>query len=191
MVDNALALLPAHLEKHLGVIAEGWSESDSSSGITVACFDNMPEQGIRSYVTMGLSRELLQLPRNRAIRQELIFSASEEFQGEAIAGFLLSLAERLSASGKAVLRGEVAGPSMPIIEGVQVCAAYFTNPTPFPSDLAKFETEDEPVIFVLVIPLTKPEVLSIAEKGWNRFEDELELQNPDIWDLNRTQSVVL
>lgn len=179
-----------HLEHYLGEISYGWSDDKSSYPIQVVSFNDQPASDIVTYATLGLSEVELTLPRARTIRQELVMSAHKSFSGEEIAGFILSCAERVLGRGRAVLRGEVIDPARPLINGATVSSVYATNPTPFPDGFAEFATVAPPVIFVLLVPITKGENLLINDEGWSWFEEMLESQDPDIWDLARNEQVL-
>ena len=179
-----------HLEHYLGKISYGWSDDKSLHTIQVVSFRNRPADDIVTYSTLGLSEVELALPRERKIRQELVMSAHASFRGEEIASFLLSCAERLSERSQAILRGEVINPARPLVKGATVSAVYATNPTPFDVGFAQFSNVAPPVIFVLLVPITSEEKTLIESEGWNWFEDMLELQDPDIWDLERSEQVL-
>lgn len=179
-----------HIEGYLGKISGGWCDRKVPGSIHVVTLKDQPIEGVTTYVTLGLSEFELSRPSGATIRQELVFSANNTFSAHDVAGFLLSLGEHLRERKRAVLRGEVIGPSRPLLCGTRVNAAYFTNPTPFDDGFAEFSNVDPPVIFALVVPLTNDEAKLISDHGWNWFEDELESQDPDIWDLNRKEEVV-
>jgi Suppressor of fused protein (SUFU) len=44
------------------------------------------------------------------------------------------------------------------------------------------------VVFAYVVPITNTEATLVAEHGWRWFEDALDEQNPDVWDLARSES---
>jgi hypothetical protein len=178
-----------HIEGYLGEISAGWSDTTSSHGIQVVSFRDQPMPSVTTYVTLGLSEVELALPRDRKIRQEIVVSAHDSFSGNDIAGFLLSLAEHIKVRGRAVLRGEVVGPWHPILKGATVNSVYVTNPTPFDDGFAEFYRVEPPVIFALLIPITEKEVSLVSNQGWNWFEEMLESQDPDIWDLNRVEQI--
>jgi len=188
MATENLKSLPDHYEQHLGEIARGWSDEKRMHGIQVVSFDGQPEAGVRTFATLGLSRHVVDLPA-RQIRQELLMSANEAFPSDAVAGLVLSLAEHVLQRGKALLRGEVIGPETPLIAGSTLTAIYVTNPSPFDESLTEFVSELPATVFAYLIPITEAEAGLVRERGWNWFEDELERQNPDIWDLGRTESV--
>lgn len=190
METKVLNSVVKHLEHYLGEISYGWSDDKSLHAIKVVSFKDQPTNDIVTYSTLGLSEMELALPRERQIRQELVLSAHTSFSGEEIAGFMLSCAEHIAEQGRAVLRGEVIDPSRPLIKGVTVSAVYATNPTPFSDGFSEFANVTPPVIFVLLIPITKGENLLIRNEGWSWFEEMLESQDPDIWDLARTDQVL-
>lgn len=189
MATENLTALPDHYERHLGEIARGWSDEKQTHGIQVVSFEGQPESGVRTFATLGLSRHVVHLSERRQIRQELLLSAHDSFSGDAVAGLILSLAEDVVARGKALLRGEVVGPGAPVIAGATVTAVYVTNPSPFDKSLTQFASASPPTVFAYLVPITSAESVLVQERGWSWFEDQLDQQNPDIWDLARTEEI--
>jgi hypothetical protein len=181
--------LPEHYEKHLGQIARGWSDEKRMHGIQVVSFERQPEPGVKTYATLGLSRHIVELPHSKEIRQELLLSANDSFPSASVAGLVLSLAEHVLRRGRALLRGEVVGPATPVISGSALTAIYVTNPSPFNDSLSEYKCEYPPIVFAYLIPITTFESALIQKKGWNWFEEQLEEQNPDIWDLMRSDGI--
>lgn len=176
-----------HIECFLGEVDSGWSDEKSSYGIQVVLFKNQPIEGINTYVTLGLSEFILNLPKGRKIRQEIVISFHDSIFDMKIVELLFSLSENIIESGNAVLRGEkieLGGERIKNIQGI-----YITNPTPFDEGFAEFEKTMPSVVFALLIPVTSNELALIKNKGWNWFEDMLELQDPDIWDFDRLEEV--
>lgn len=182
--------MPEHLESYLGQIAHGWGVNDQSHGIQIVSFRDQPETGVKTFSTLGLSDFELALPKGRTIRQELLVCAEDSFPQDQVAAFLLSFAEYVLKRKQALLRGEVVGPWQPIVPGATVNAVYATNPTPFPEGFSPFEGSIPPTILVLLVPLTSREASLVAQHGWNWFEDALEEQNPNVWNLKRADEVV-
>lgn len=182
--------LPAHYERIFGVIARGWADQEQSHGIQVVSFNGQPDSGVTTFATLGLSRYVVSLPGGRKVRQELLMSANEVFSMDAIAGLVLSLAEGIAERGKAVLRGEVVGPGTPVIPGSTLTAVYVTNPSPFGRSLTEFDSGSPPTVFAYLVPISALEAALVRQHGWNWFEDQLEQQDPDIWDLARTEEVL-
>lgn len=182
--------LPEHYERLLGEIACGWSDDTLNHGIQVVSFKNQPEAGVTTFATLGLSKYVLNMSGTRRIRQEILVSANENSQDVGLSGFLLSLAEFVVERGSALLRGEVIGPGKPVIAGSTLTAVYVTNPSPFDKALTKFDSEPPDIVFAYLIPITATEASLVGEHGWRWFEDELENQNPDIWNLTRSEQVL-
>jgi antitoxin YqcF len=189
MATEKLTSLPEHYERNLGNIARGWSDDKRMHGVQIVCFERQPEQGVKTYATLGLSRHIVESPRSRHVRQELLISANEAFASDAVAGLVLSLAEHVLQRGKALLRGEVIGPGAPVVAGSTLVAIYVTNPSPFEKSLTEFVSEPPATVFAYLVPITEAEALLVRERGWQWFEEQLEQQNPDIWDLARTESI--
>jgi hypothetical protein len=189
MAAENLTSVPEHYEQHLGEITRGWSDEKRMHGVQVVCFEKQPEPGVKTYATLGLSRHIVELPGSKHIRQELLISANEAFSSDAVAGLVLSLAEHVLRCGKALLRGEVIGPGEPVIAGSTLAAIYVTNPSPFDKSLTEFVSEPPATVFAYLIPIMEAESVLVRERGWRWFEEQLEQQNPDIWDLARTESI--
>ena len=190
MATEHIASLPEHYERYLGEIARGWSDEKQTHRIQIVSFECQPVLGVRTYASLGLSRQIVDLPGNRQIRQELLMSANDEFSAAAVAGLVLSLAEKVVGRGKALLRGEVIGPATPVVAGSTLTAIYVTNPSPFEKALTEFNSEFPPTVFAYLVPITGAEATLVREQGWRWFEDQLEQQDPDIWNLARTVEVV-
>lgn len=176
-----------HIEAFLGPINEGWKLSESSSGIKVIGFREQPFKGVVTYVTLGLSEHALPMPDNRNVRQELVFSADERFDKGAIASFLATLAEFVLSKSQALLRGDVIGPSAPIISGVPLNAVYAAIPVVYDDGFATYKGTTPPTVLVWIIPLHEEEAEFVKRTGWSKFEEILEITEPDLWDLNRAR----
>ena len=91
--------------------------------------------------------------------------------------------------GRALLRGEVIGPGTPVVAGSTLAAIYVTNPSPFDKSLTEFVSEQPATVFAYLVPITEAEAVLVRERGRRWFEEQLEQQNPDIWDLARTETI--
>jgi hypothetical protein len=178
-----------HLENHFGEICRGWKDTDAKNHIRVVSFQNQPFEDIVTYATIGLSNVVLAMPSGKGIRQELIFTAYRSFQGAQIASFLSTLGESISQSRKALARGDVIGPSAPIILGSPLNSIFSAIPMIFQESLAVFHEDVPPTVFVWVIPVHEEEANYIRGAGWEAFEDRLEQNNPELWDLHRTSVI--
>lgn len=178
-----------HIENYLGKVDCGWKDNTTASEIQVVKFDNQPFDGASTYATIGMSNKTLELTETKKIKQELIFSTYSTFSDEQIASFLLTLSEYIVSKNQGILRGDVIGPSAPLISGVKVDCIYSAIPVIFDDDFSTYNGSDPATVLVWIIPIFNNELEFVRQFGWNDFEDLLETKNPDLWDLNR-QSIV-
>lgn len=177
--------LIAHIEKHLGKIDKGWKLKNDQLTIQVARFTNQPFEGVATYVTLGLSDHLLNLKEGKDVLQELVFSTYDKYPSEQIASFMVTFAEYILSRKKALLRGDVVGPSSSLIPGVSVSGIYSSIPVFFDDDFYIYEGSLLPTALVWLIPLLSYECDFVKQNGWNSFEDMLESKDPYFFDLNR------
>ncbi|MGH8240902.1 MAG: suppressor of fused domain protein [Steroidobacteraceae bacterium] len=178
-----------HYERSLGEIEHGWRDGEEHHGIHVVSFASQPGPGVRTFATLGLSDHVLQLPRARQVRQELLTSVNEATAGDQVADLILSLAEGALQRGRAILRGEVIALGQPAVPGSRLTCAYMTNPSSFNETLVRFVSDSPPTVFGSVIAITPGEAALVRERGWNWFEDELAQHHPDTCDLYRTVEI--
>jgi hypothetical protein len=181
--------LVEHIESHLGKMDFGWTLQQSLSNVQVACFHDRPVVRASTYVTIGLSHHILRMPGNREVRQELVFTVYDSFDAEKIASFLLTFSDYIITKREALLRGQVVGPTEPIVPGIKMNAVYAAIPVLFDDSFATFDGTSPPTVFVWLLPLHASEASYVQDNGWNKFEDLLEEKDPKLLDLNR-QSVV-
>jgi hypothetical protein len=74
--------LTDHLESFLGEIDEAWK---SDEGIRVLRFRDQPVERMSTYVTLGLSDHVLPMSGERTVRQELVFTAGDQYPPPQIA----------------------------------------------------------------------------------------------------------
>ena len=171
-----------HLEVHLGKIARGWGDAGE---IQVVQFPDQPQKGIVTYSTLGLSSTPLPMNQGRTVRQELLVSVDSSFKPESVASFLVTFAEDVRGQDRALLRGDVVGPSEPLVPGVRARAVYASIPVFFDEDLATYRGSSPPTVLVWLIPLPPEDAEFVKTQGWESFEDRLEAASVDFWDLNR------
>jgi hypothetical protein len=180
-----MADLPEHIEKYLGVIEYGWHLSREFGDVQVIKVSNQPASGVVTYSTLGMSWTKLSMPGDRVVRQELLFSAYERYPADKIASFLVTFCKYVLSEGRALLRGEVVGPYQPLIAGVAADSIYCTLPVMFDSKLATFSGSEPPTVFAWLVPIMSAEAQFVRSHGWNNFEDMLEKDQPDFWNLDR------
>ena len=172
-----------HLEGHLGKIDRGWGDAGD---IQVVQFLDQPQKDVVTYTTLGLSSTPLPMKQGRTVRQELLVSVDSSFESKSIASFLVTFAEYVRAQNRALLRGDVVGPSEPLIPGARASAVYAAMPVFFDDDFATYRGSSPPTVLVWLIPLPFEDADLVKTRGWEAFENELESTAVDFWDLNRS-----
>jgi len=82
------------------------------------------------------------------MRQELLFATYDIYPASAVASFLLTLASFVRSTGKALLRGDVVGPSTSLIPGVAANGVYAAMPVIFPDGIVKYSDSSPPTIAI-------------------------------------------
>lgn len=177
--------LVRHIETTVGRIDSGWMPEASGTGIVVARIHDQPDEGTSTFVTLGLSRHLLVMTSGREVRQEFIFAARDRFESQQIASFLQTLAESVGQSHHALLRGDVVGPSDPLIPGIRLNAGYAAIPVLHDPRLRTFDRTDPATVFVWIVPIHGEEADFVRRNGWETFEERLEEAEIDLCDLER------
>ena len=176
--------LITHLESHLGQISKGWDLKIGNKDIQVVKCDNHPKFGVSTFSTLGLSSYDLNMPDERTIKQEFFVSSYDKYNDEKLASFLLTFASGILSSGRAILRGECIGSGSLVIEDSTLNGVYCSNPV-FQNDSFSVFKGEHNVVMVWLIPVHSQEVKFIRQNGWNKFEDGLENEYCDFWDLGR------
>ena len=175
-----------HLERYLGPIQRGWSAKDDSSGIQVVQFVDRPVEGVMTVASLGLSSSSLKMATGTKVRQEFLLSINSEMNVDHLASFLITFAAYVKKQGNALLRGDIVGPSSPLVPGVRVNSIYASIPVFFNEEICTFKTTDPPTVLVSLLPLHGSEAIFVRKHGWEIFEDLLEKENPDLFDMNRS-----
>lgn len=177
-----------HVESTVGRIDSGWRASESESGISVARIRDQPYDGVSTYVTLGLNRHVLRM-NAREVRQEFIVTADDHVDGRPIASFLQTFAEFVAGKRRALLRGEVVGPSDPVVPGSEMKAIYAALPVLHSDALRTFDGTSPPTVFVWIVPIHSDEAECVRRHGWDAFEDRLVEADPDLCDFARSSVV--
>ncbi|MDO3529684.1 suppressor of fused domain protein [Ralstonia pseudosolanacearum] len=178
-----------HLEQYLGPLAEGWTDSNpqaKNKNIRIVRFRDVPYEGTSTFATLGLSDRIVDLGDGRTVRQELLFAVHDCYPAEQVASFLLTFAGFVQSRQGALLRGDVIGPSAPLIPGVAANALYASIPAIFPEEIGTYSMSSPPTVLIWLIPLVGEDSVLVKSRGWSEFEDMLEAENPDLLDLNRS-----
>jgi hypothetical protein len=187
--ESKTSTLVKHIETHLGRIEQGWSTNESDN-IQILKIRNKPTLGVSIYSTLGLSNHILQMPKRRRVRQELICICRESFNSSGLVSFLYTLGESVLNSHTALLRGQVIGPNQPIMNETTMSAVYSAIPVVLDEAFATYRLSSPPTVFVWLIPLYAEEAIYIGTNGWDAFENLLVKEDPDLYDLKRQQLVL-
>ncbi|QIY69197.1 suppressor of fused domain protein [Streptomyces sp. RLB1-33] len=181
-----------HFESRLGRMIGAWSPPAGAAEGTpqVACFREGLLPGAQAFATVGLSRTPLWHPTSdRHFHLELLAceNASRTKGYGYFPDILEYVAGQLTASGEAILRGDVVPLPAPLPGGTMT-SLYAGLPVYFDDDFFSVTIENgSDVAVVWLIPITAEETAFIRDEGWEAFEDALVRQDPDLLDPDRPQ----
>ncbi len=174
-----------HAENHLGSIVKGWKDNNSKNNLQIVSFLDCPGETASTFLSLGMSDQVLKMNGSSQVRQELVFSVYTVSISNLIVSFLMSLCEGILGKGKALLRGEVIPLSSELAERIGFEFVYCTIPVFFDDDFCSYDETSPSTVMVWVLPIYRSEADYIAEKGWEIFEDLLEEKDPDLCSLER------
>ncbi|QUW84023.1 suppressor of fused domain protein [Streptomyces mirabilis] len=181
-----------HFESRLGRMIGAWSPpAGAAEGAPqLACFREGLLPGAQAFATVGLSRTPLWHPTSdRHFHLELLAceNASRTKGYGYFPDILEYVAGQLTASGEAILRGDVVPLPAPLPGGTMT-SLYAGLPVYFDDDFFSVTIENgSDVAVVWLIPITAEETAFIRDEGWEAFEDALVRQDPDLLDPDRPQ----
>jgi hypothetical protein len=174
-----------HIENHLGVITQGWKDNDSEFDIQIISFKDCPGETVSTFLSLGMSDQVLEMGNARKVRQELVFSAYTISISSMIVSFLMSLCESIIRRGKGVLRGEVIPLSSELVKRIGFDAVYCSIPIFFEDDFCSYDESSPSTVMVMVVPIYQSEADYIDKNGWGNFENLLEEKDPDLCSMER------
>lgn len=174
-----------HAEKFLGKIDKGWKDNNSNVDLRILLFRDCPSENVSTYLSLGMSNQILELSPSKKVRQELVLSVYSLSISDMIVSFLMSLCEAILGRGKAVLRGEVIPLSTELAKRIGFEAVYCTIPVFFDDQFYSYDEISPSTVIVWVVPIYQSESDYIKKNGWERFEDMLEEKDPDLCSLRR------
>lgn len=178
-----------HVEKNLGTIKAGWTTDAKGLHLPFQVVETTrgPIDETVAFLTIGLSNSPLTSVRTgRLIRQELTMVVRTQQGGLGVPSVLQQVASAVLASGQPLLRGDVLGPSGPLFERSSLEALYVAIPVYFKEAFAACDVPGVgSVIFAWLIPISRDEAEYVRVCGWERFEDRLADENPDLVDVFR------
>ncbi len=177
-----------HAERFLGPVQRGWSTDPDGGSMPfqIVEYEHGSDPESVAYSTLGLSRAGLVSPTSgREIRQELLMVLRRSVPADVALSLLWQVGLTVLESGEALLRGHVVGPAGRLAPETDLTALYVTTPVYFPDELAWFAGADGDVAVAWLVPIGTEEAQLVLERGWDRFEDLVEEQDPDLVDLQR------
>lgn len=174
-----------HVERHFGQIQEGWKDNNSNLNLQIVLFKNTPSDTVSTFLSLGMSKEVLKLNEQKNVRQELVCSVYSMAISSSIVSCLMSICEAILERKQAVLRGEVITLSTKLAEKIGFSAVYCTIPVFFDDEFCTYNGTIPPTVMVWVIPIHGSEADYIDANGWESFEDLLEEKDPDLCSLER------
>ncbi|MER5279851.1 suppressor of fused domain protein [Streptomyces sp. NPDC002809] len=188
-----MAVLIDHLEARLGRLAGAWPVRDGApeGAAQVGWFTGGVFEGVQSCATITLHRTHLVSPTTGEPQHLELLGCGHPLAGDEYGpfpGVLEWVAERLAATGRAILRGDVVPLPMPLTPGSSLTALYAAMPVYFDDAFFSVALENGThVSLVWLVPLHGIEAEYVEKHGWPDFERELTKQDPDLFDLGRPQ----
>ena len=175
-----------HLDQVLGIQEDQNAYSYKDEGFWVLEYKDKPSPNCISLVTIGLGRHLLKQESGGSIRQELIMTVWDEYSDfrpeEKVASLALDFLERhIPIPNHQVIPWEGG-----VFEGLEFSALYCTSARHMPEEFELIRGETD-LIFVWLIPIYPEEQNYCINSGWSAFEELINDQQPDFFDLKRNK----
>lgn len=176
-----------HVETYLGELpVQMWRET--RLGIGAARYADTPQEGMVTFMTIGLHHHALNQPTG-TLRQELLVCVDQQVADRPWEDVLFRVAEVLLDSGEALPREQVVGGVDAIFAGGagagDLDSVVAVPPIRFPLEFCLFEGLKEPLVFVELVPVKRPEAEFIRAWGWDAFAEAAESAGVDLLDLAR------
>ena len=180
-----------HLEAHCGTIEGGFSAEAEGTvpPVQVVQLPRGPVPGTAVLSTLGLSHHVMHSPDSgKKFRIELVmlYRASEGPRN--LPGVIQQVVAEALRDHHGLSRGDVVGPWGPLREGASVEALYVTGALCFPESFMVYKPPEDgtlPIVMAWLVPITALEAAFVRRLGGERFEAELDNQNPNLLNLER------
>ncbi len=178
--------LRAHIEHHLGDPEYVYGVRAPGHSFNILQFDGVPHFDAVSYVTEGVSSELVLQPSGSA-RQELVLTVRRAFASDETRRPLGAVAQHILNSKDALIRGEVIDFPTHIVHGTNLSAVCCLAPAIVSKDFWVYAETDPATMFVWLLPLTAAEAALARRLGPDEFEAKLETaqETVDLLNLDR------
>jgi hypothetical protein len=192
-------ILKKHIDYYCGTEPEKFYKEDTTE-IGVAKFIDIPDKGLVTYLTIGLSAHILNQKKSQTkIRQELLVCIDKNYDYLPWETILFSGAKIIldsetamklgNDSHTAFQLGQVIGPGGPLFPefpGLRSTALLCSYPAFFDEEFFEIDGMDTPLVLVELIPITSNESSYIHRKGWSTFFDKVNSGEINILDLKRS-----
>ena len=172
----------SHYEKYLGNYADAsvFAGTKESYPIQALKFANV-QDGLKTFATLGFSKYADEVKNNA----EIVFSVDENLEDTLltiIMNALFFITENQIDFGKGSFIKGIEKINADFANSHNIRAVYFTVPFVFPEDFS--EIEDEIKIYEAFF-ITQSELEYLEKNGAESFEDYLEENEIDVFDINR------
>lgn len=180
-----------HLNTHLGKIEEAWAitEDPAASPFWLVRYERVPEYDWVIVGTYGLSRLPLYQENGLPIRQELLACCPKDQVSMELLSHLEGLASAMVENEEALGLGETIFMTDPIVPNGtdEKWAAWFITIPFFVADHGYICEEglDAPLVLTWAVPVYESEMLFIAEKGNDAFNNVLLAKHDELFSFPR------
>ena len=185
--------LVQHFESVLGPVRSGWMSAPTGEQLPyqVVRYATGPDTGSVAYSSLGLSRHALLAADGTTVRQEVLVLATKSLPVEYVLGMVQTITEAMLTSGRPLCQGEVLGAGPAGLNDSAMVEVYVALPVYFDDSFATFVSAEGMNVEVMwLVPVTAAEAQFVRVHGWERFEDLLLAEDPDLVDVHRAPVVL-
>lgn len=181
-----------HFERRLGTISGG--KARRLDGVQIIHYENGRFRDVVSWSTLGMSRHILTVrgtEKQYALEVFLAVRKLPDTPATDMGTCVEWVASEMVGRHEARLRGDVQRLPSPIDSASVLDHVYFANPVYYDEDFYSVELEPngQSAGIIWLIPVGPREAGYVREHGWQRFEEQLERVDPDLFDLTRHEII--
>lgn len=180
-------LLKEHIDKYCGEEPDKFFK-EGTTDISVAKFNNVPYDGLTTFLSIGLSGHIFIQESGLNIRQELLVTVDTRFSEVSVEDIIFSVIKEMLDTHKPLKLGQVIGSRGLLFEEekeITLTSCLCSHPAFFPEDFSLFENINT-TVFVELIFISTNEAEWIKENGWSGFFDLVNNQKIDVLNLHRS-----
>jgi hypothetical protein len=179
-----------HFERRLGRISGG--RERKVDGVQIVHYKDGRFDAVESWSTLGMSRHVLTVrgTTDRYLLEIFLGVRGSPDVGTADVGRCVEwVAGEMVGRHEARLRGDVQKLPSSLHPKSQLDHVYFANPVYYDEDFysVQLEPDGQSAGIVWLILVGPREAEYVRAHGWQRFEEQLELTDPDLFDLMRDE----